>query len=117
LIARKVLGNIGEIKSCEYLESAGYLIIEKNFRCAFGEIDIIASRENVICFVEVKTRSGSSYGEPQEALNPVKIGRIRHTASYYLGLKNLSGYEVSFDVISIKVSGKKLLLENFKNCF
>jgi putative endonuclease len=117
LIAKKVLGNIGEIKTCEYLESAGYLIIEKNFRRAFGEIDIIARREDVICFVEVKTRAGSSYGEPLEALNPFKTGRIRNTASYYLGLKHLNSFEVSFDVVSIKVSGKKLQLQHFKNCF
>jgi putative endonuclease len=117
LTAKKVLGNIGEIKSCEYLESAGYLILEKNFRCAFGEIDIIASREDAICFIEVKTRAGSSYGEPLESVNPLKIVRIRNTASYYLGLKNLNVYEVSLDVISIKVSGNKLLLEHFKNCF
>ena len=117
MIAKKVLGNIGEIKSCEYLELSGYLIIEKNFRCACGEIDIIAGRKDVICFVEVKTRAGSSYGEPQESVNPLKTSRIRNTASYYLGLKHLNSFEVSFDVISIKVSGKKLLLEHFKNCF
>jgi len=117
LIAKKVLGNIGEIKSCEYLESAGYLILEKNFRCAFGEIDIIARREDVISFVEVKTRANSSYGEPQEAVNPLKIARIKNTASYYLGLKRLNSFEVSFDVIAIIVSGKKLLLQHFKNCF
>ena len=117
MIAKKVLGNIGEIKSCEYLESAGYLILEKNFRCAFGEIDIIARREDVISFVEVKTRANSSYGEPQEAVNPLKIARIKNTASYYLGLKRLNSFEVSFDVIAIIVSGKKLLLQHFKNCF
>jgi putative endonuclease len=117
LIAKKVLGNIGEIKSCEYLESAGYLILEKNFRCAFGEIDIIASREDAICFIEVKTRSGTSYGEPQESVNQVKTGRIKNTASYYMGLKNLNDSEISFDVISIKVADKKLHLQHFKNCF
>lgn len=117
MIAKKVLGNIGEIKSCEYLQSAGYLILEKNFRCAFGEIDIIARREDVICFVEVKTRASSSYGEPQESVNPPKTARIRNIASYYLGLKNLNSFEVSFDVISIKASGKKLHLQHFKNCF
>jgi putative endonuclease len=117
LIAKKVLGNIGEIKSCEYLQSAGYLIIEKNFRCIYGEIDIVASRGNVICFVEVKTRSNSSYGEPLESVNPQKTGRIKNIASYYLGLKHLNTFEVSFDVITIKVSGKKLLMQHFKNCF
>jgi putative endonuclease len=117
LIAKKVLGNIGEIKSCEYLESAGYLILKKNFRCACGEIDIIAKREDSICFIEVKTRANANYGEPLESVNPLKTTRIKNTASYYLGLKNLNSYEVSFDVISIKVSGKKLLLQHFKNCF
>jgi putative endonuclease len=117
LIANKVLGNIGEIKSCEYLESSGYLIIEKNFRCPYGEIDIIARREDVICFIEVKTRANSSYGEPQESVNPLKTARIRNAASCYLGLKNLNSFEVSFDVISIKISGKKLHLQHFKNCF
>jgi putative endonuclease len=117
LIEKKVLGNIGEIKSCEYLESAGYLILEKNFRCACGEIDIIAGRADVICFIEVKTRANANYGEPLESVNPLKTARIRNAASYYLGLKSLNSFEVSFDVISIKASGKKLLLEHFKNCF
>ncbi len=117
MIAKKVLGNIGEIKACEYLESAGYLIFEKNFRCACGEIDIIAGNKDAICFIEVKTRANANYGEPQESVNPLKTSRIRNTASYYLGLKQLNSSEVSFDVISIKVSGKKLLLEHFKNCF
>jgi putative endonuclease len=117
LISKKVLGNIGEIKSCEYLESAGYLILEKNYRCVFGEIDIIAKREDIICFVEVKTRAGSSYGEPLESVNRVKTGRIKNTASYYMGLKNLNDSEISFDVISIKVSGKILHLQHLKNCF
>ena len=117
MIAKKVLGNIGEIKSCEYLESSGYRIIEKNFRCTFGEIDIIARREDTIFFIEVKTRANSSYGEPLESVNPLKTARIRNTASYYLGLKNLTNFEVSFDIISIKVSGKKLHLQHFKYCF
>jgi putative endonuclease len=117
LIAKKVLGTIGEIKSCEYLESSGYIIIEKNFRCPCGEIDIIAEKEDAIYFFEVKTRANSSYGEPLESVNPLKIARIRNTASYYLGLKNLNSFEVSFDIISIKVSGKKLYLQHFENCF
>jgi putative endonuclease len=117
LIEKKVLGNIGEIKSCEYLESVGYLILEKNFRCVFGEIDIIARREDVICFVEVKTRATSSYGEPLESVNPLKTARIKIIASYYLGVKNLNNFEVSFDIISIKASGKKFHLQHFENCF
>ena len=117
MIEKKVLGNIGEIKSCEYLESAGYLILEKNFRCACGEIDIIARRADVICFVEVKSRANANYGEPLESVNQRKTARIRNTASYYLGLNHLNSFELSFDVISIKVSGKKLLLQHFKSCF
>ena len=117
MIAKKVLGNIGEIKSCEYLVSEGYLILEKNFRCACGEIDIIAAKENVIYFIEVKTRANANYGEPFESVNLLKTARIRNTASYYLVSKHLNNSEVSFDVISIKVSGKKLLLEHLKNCF
>jgi len=57
LTTNKALGNIGEVKSCEYLESEGYFILEKNFRCRFGEIDIIAQTDNVISFIEVKTRT------------------------------------------------------------
>jgi putative endonuclease len=117
LIAKKVLGNIGEIKACEYLESEGYLLVEKNFRCAFGEIDIIAIRENVISFVEVKARSGSTYGEPQESINSLKKRKIKNTASYYLGLKKLNGFDVSFDVVTLKISDKKFMLQHFKSCF
>ncbi len=99
------------------MKSAGYEILNKNFRCIYGEIDIIARRENVICFIEVKTRATASYGEPEEAVNTVKTGRIKKSAAYYLSLRYLNSFEVSFDVITIKVSEKKLLLQHYKNCF
>lgn len=117
IIPKKVLGNIGEIKSCEYLESEGYSILEKNFRCACGEIDIIAGLGKMVSFIEVKTRTSSSYGEPLESVNALKIARIRNVSSYYLSLKDLSGSEISFDVITVKLSGKKMLLQHFRSCF
>ena len=79
--ARIRLGVFGEDVACAFLERAGYRIIERNWRCARGEIDIVALSPDpsprVLVFVEVKTRSGSRFGHPLESLTPTKVARLR----------------------------------------
>lgn len=68
---RGKLGKEGEDRACAYLETCGYRIVERNFRCRSGEIDIVAAEERggIICFVEVKTRRGCAFGLPKEAVD------------------------------------------------
>jgi putative endonuclease len=69
---QKRKGRLGEELAAADLESKGYMILVKNFRCKAGEIDIVAKRGNVMVFVEVKTRTGKDYGSPAEAVGNVK---------------------------------------------
>jgi len=100
-------GDWGEQKAVRYLEKLGYEIVECNFRCKAGEIDIIARLEDLICFFEVKTRSSLAFGRPSEAINKTKKRHILRTAQVYLLLHNTMETDMRIDVIEIlKVDGK-----------
>lgn len=92
----------GEALAISYLKKKGYKILEKNYRTKFGEIDIIASKDGVVVFIEVKTRSTDAFGAPEESVTRDKQERIKKIALYYLkDLKNLPA--LRFDVISIEL--------------
>lgn len=98
---RKKLGKIGEEIAVHYLEKNGYQIIERNFRCRRGEIDIIAWGEDEIVFVEVKTRTSKICGNPAEAVTRQKKKHLYLTAEYYMMLRKIEEYPVRMDVIEI----------------
>ena len=100
---KKFLGAKGELIAENFLIKKGYKILQKNYRQKFGEIDIIASKEDVINFIEVKTRSNVKYGTPAEAVNYDKQRRYREGAIYYLLTNNLSqtDTQISFGIIEI----------------
>ena len=77
-------GNWGEALVAEYLRKKHYDIRDQGFRCRFGEIDLVAEKRGVLCFVEVKLRSRTDYGLPREFVTPEKQKRLRITAEYYL---------------------------------
>ena len=97
----KVVGNAGEIKAQNFLKKIGYKILEANYSCALGEIDIIALQKKTIVFVEVKTRTSEEFGRPCEAVTPYKQNKIRAVARYYLMIKGWSDRDARFDVIEI----------------
>ena len=97
----KDIGNWGENRAAEFLEANGFVIIERNFRSRFGEIDIIAEKEAVIHFIEVKTRSTSSFGSPFDAINSKKLKHILKTAQFYMLSKKLRSKFISIDAIGI----------------
>lgn len=117
MLSNKDLGKAGEKAAKEYLENAGYKIIEMNYRCRFGEIDLVVKKDNVVSFVEVKTRKSTSFGEPEESIDSLKIKKIRNSARFFIFSKNLNYTEVSFDVISIRSISGKYLLKHIKNAF
>lgn len=98
---RKKLGNLGEQIALEYLQKENYKIVERNFYCKQGEIDIIAYREKEIIFVEVKTRTNNSFGRPAEAVNITKLKHIKQVANYFLCKNNLLEKFIRFDVIEV----------------
>jgi putative endonuclease len=86
----RAVGTQFEQEAAKFLIDKGYQILERNFRCKIGEIDLIAKAEGYLCFIEVKYRSGISKGYPAEAINMNKIRRITRTAQFYLLSHKLS---------------------------
>ncbi len=115
MIPKKILGKYGEKHAGTYLMENGYKIIAKNYRCRYGEIDIIALKDNVFCFIEVKTRQNKEFGEPEESIDLQKLKKICLAAQHYISCKNLQECNFRFDAISVIVSNSKPLLKHIKN--
>lgn len=92
----------GENLAAEFLERKGFQIIARNFRHKHAEIDLIAKRENWIVFVEVKTRSSSAFGEPEEFVTGLKTRKIFEAAEAYIFSNDWHGH-VRFDIVSVKM--------------
>jgi len=98
--AKDALGRDGEQAAVNYLESCGFRILDRNWRCADGEIDIVAVDRHTFVVCEVKTRSGTRYGTPLEAVSRAKRSRLRKLAARWL-----TAHGVRFDQIRIDVVG------------
>lgn len=102
----KVLGALGEDMAVQLLIEQGFRIWARNYRCRTGEIDIIASKNRELRFIEVKTRRNFNYGRPCEAITPSKKRHIRMSAEFYLKKLEESGYipdRIEFDVMEIVI--------------
>ena len=97
----KDIGALGEDISESYLKNLGYKILEKNFRCKCGEIDLIALNKGYICFIEVKTRYGTNFGIPAESVTFSKQNKIYKTAQVYILRKNIIDSNFRFDVMEV----------------
>ncbi len=104
----KELGAIGEQYACEYLVNNGFQITETNAYSRWGELDIIATKNNKIHFVEVKTRSSKSHGEPYEAVSRRKLQHLKRTIQYYILQHKLQNYRFQLDVIAIMVDAYRV---------
>ena len=93
-------GDRGEAMAAEYLRENGYEILASQFRCRFGEIDLIAWDKSVLCFVEVKTRTNTDMALPREYVTSKKQARIRKTALFYLA-SNALDCPARFDVAEV----------------
>lgn len=99
---KKIVGDLGEKIATNFMLKSGYKIIDKNFKCKIGEIDIIALDKNNIVFVEVKTRTSTKYGIPSDAVNLFKQNKIINVAKFYLSLNNkFINLSARFDVIEV----------------
>ncbi len=103
---KRSLGSAGEAFAAEYLEKQGFALLDRNYRSGrYGEIDIIAVEKEYICFIEVKTRTGSLYGAPIEAVGHDKRRKIKALAWSYLKQKGLGERNMRFDIV--EVTGKR----------
>jgi putative endonuclease len=99
--AKDELGRCGEQAAAEYLERAGFRILDRNWRCAEGELDIVAAERRVLVICEVKTRSSVRYGDPLEAISRAKRNRLRRLAIRWLVANGMLFDEVRIDVVGL----------------
>jgi putative endonuclease len=115
--AKQVLGKEGERIAEQYLKEKGYKLVERNYRCAAGEVDLIVLDRRVIVFVEVKTRTGHGFGTPLEAIQPRKQRKMMQAAQFFLSQKKLHQRDARFDVVGISWPGREPVIEHVENAF
>ena len=112
-----LLGKEGELLAERYLQKKGYKIVERNYRCAVGELDLIVLDRRVIVFVEVKTRTGHGFGTPLEAVEFRKQRKMIQAAQFFLAEKRLQQRDARFDVVGVSWAGREPIMEHIENAF
>jgi len=110
-------GKRGEDIAVAYLKNRGYRIIERNYTCLFGEIDIVAKDGDTVVFVEVKSRKSEKFGDPQGAVGREKQKKISRISLKYLEEKHLYPCDARFDVVAIKMLPAGSIVELIQNAF
>ena len=110
------LGKLGEEIAVDHLKKNGYRILQTNFVFQKAEIDIIAQKNNTLAIVEVKTRSTTDFGMPQEFVNPRKIQLLVKAVNEYI-LQNDIDADARFDIISVHKEGKEFIIEHLEDAF
>jgi len=107
---RRRLGQWGEKVAALYLEAQGLLILERNWRCRGGEIDLVARDGEAVVFVEVKTRRGRDFGAPEEALTPHKAEKLMQLGQQYIADRELDDVDWRIDLVAVELDGSGKLL-------
>ena len=108
-------GKLGERFAASFLIRRGYHIIARNFRARFGEIDLIATYQGTLIFIEVKTRWGTAYGTPEEAVTHWKLKHLTATAEYFKLLHPELPDRLSIDVVAVDLSTRVPRINHLKN--
>src|ERR1035437_2637505 len=114
---RKETGNLGEKLARDFLKKKGYKIIEMNYRCPAGEMDIIAKQKDCLVFVEVRTKTGTGFGSPEESVTATKRAHLRNVAVRYLQEKtNLpEQWRIDFIAVELEPTGKVKRIEQIES--
>ncbi|MBW1888064.1 MAG: YraN family protein [Deltaproteobacteria bacterium] len=115
--ARLDLGKRGEELALKKVKRLGYKCIARNYRCALGEIDLIAKDGDCLVFIEIKTRKGKSLGYAKEAVNERKKRQLTKVALAYMKAKDCVNVKSRFDVVAINLSQGKEQIEIIQNAF
>ena len=112
---KKTTGDRGEALALEYLSNKGYTLLEKNYRYKKAEIDLIVCKEDLLVFVEVKARSSTGYGFPEEAVDEKKAAMIMEAADHYI---YETGWDkpIRFDIVSILLQ-PRVSIRHFEDAF
>jgi len=114
---RRELGRMGEELALKEIKSRGYKCITRNYRCALGEVDLIAKHEDTLVFIEIKTRRGRTLGYAKEAINRRKKRQLSKVALQYLKAKNCNDVKSRFDVVAISLGAGGKQIEVIQNAF
>ena len=98
---RQALGAYGETLAARHLGERGMVVLERNWRCPAGEIDLVLRDRDTLVVCEVKTRSGVAFGTPHEAVTPAKVARLRELAARWLAEHDLAEREVRIDLVAV----------------
>lgn len=107
--SRRALGQLGEDIAARHLERLGYVILQRNYRCRQGEVDIIARDRDRLAFVEVRARRGTDFGSPKESVTPRKQARLATLARIYLQEHGCSDMDWGIDVVAVQMTPRGTL--------
>lgn len=108
------LGRRGEQLAVDHLTALGYTIVDRNWRCTIGEIDIVARHGSTAVVVEVKTRSGTGFGHPLDAVTPRKLARLRRLAGAWFDAHPGEGGAVRIDVIGVIAQANSVTIDHVR---
>jgi putative endonuclease len=116
-LSRKEVGKLGETLAAEYLKNNGLSIIETNYRCTCGEIDIIAQEDDFIVFTEVRTKTGNLFGTPEESVSQSKKKHLIDTAYTYLDEKDKlqTNWRIDFIAVEFDRNNKPSRIEHYRD--
>lgn len=103
---RQTLGKLGEDVAARRLAAQGYVVLQRNWRCATGELDLVLERDEVLIFVEVRTRRGDRFGTPEESITPRKRARLISAALTYLNEHAATDRAWRIDVVAIEIGSR-----------
>jgi putative endonuclease len=98
---RQALGAYGETLAARHLSERGLVVLERNWRCPEGEIDLVLRDGNTLVVCEVKTRSSLDFGSPHEAVTPAKLARLRRLAGCWLAARGMPARDVRIDLVAV----------------
>ena len=109
------VGQAGEKAARDHLNKIGYKIVQANYRCSLGEIDIVAYDKDVIVIIEVRTKTGTAYGAPEESITAEKGRRLKRLALYYLQTKFRREVPCRIDLIAVVLNKKDYSVSNLNH--
>ena len=113
----RAIGSSGERNAVSFLQRQGFAILDRNYTCNHGEVDVVAKDGDDLVFVEVKLRRSVRFGSPEESVTPAKQELIRRTAEGYIQEKKLNNIRCRFDVVAITVDKGVKKFVHYKNAF
>jgi putative endonuclease len=115
---KDVLGRRGEDLAARFLEQQGLVVLSRNWRCRHGEVDLVATDADKLVVCEVKTRSGTRYGAPAEAVDERKVARIRLVTNAWLKAHQVRWVPVRFDVVAVVAEpGAPIVVQHYEAAF